>query len=522
MSTLTSRQRTGVLATMCLALIAVVASVSGLNVALSELSVELGASTADVLWIVNAYTLTLAALLLAIGELGDRFGRRRILLGGLGIFVVASGLSATADTAGELIAFRSLAGLGAAMIMPATLSIITASFPADERGRAVGIWAGFAGAGGILGMFASAAIIDTVTWPWLFAAPAVAAVAAAGATAVLVPNTRNTEIGGYDALGAVLSILAVGGLVLGIHEGPEKGWTDGLTIAGLAVGVVASIAFLWWERRTAEAHETGGRVEPLIDVRVFSDRMLAAGSLALTLNFAMMFGAFLLVLQYLQAVLGYSALTAASGLLPMAVVMMSLSPRAPGMAQRLGFARVIAAGSASMAVGFAVLALVAGSDPSYFRVLPGLLVIGFGVGLMMSPSTTAITEALPEEKQGVASALNDTVREFGSSIGIALIGSLASAGYRSSIDPTLETLPDELAHTVGEGIGPALAVAGAMGADGAAIVTGAQDAFLDGWVDAMAVAAVLAVVCGLAVSRMLRPTATVVEELEPVAEPVGV
>lgn len=493
---LTPGQRTGVLATMCLALIAVVASVSGLNVALNDLAVELGASTGEVLWIVNAYTLTLAALLLGIGELGDRFGRRRILMSGLAVFAVASGAAAFADSATVMIAFRALAGLGAAMIMPATLSIITSVFPADERGRAVGIWAGFAGAGGILGLFVSAAVIDLVSWPWLFAFPVAIAIASFVATALLVPESRNEEHAGYDLVGTILSILAVGGVVLGIHEGPEVGWDHPLTLVGLVVGTVAAVGFVAWELRTAIAHDEGGSIAPILDVRIFSNRDLAAGSLSLVLVFMLVFGVFLVVLQYLQAVLDYSALRAASGLLPMAVVMMGLSPNAPRLAERFSLRSVLVVASVGITIGFASLAM-AGSDPSYLAILPGLVLVGAGVGLAMSPSTTAITESLPAEKQGVASALNDTVREVGSALGIALIGSLVSAGYRSSISDTAETLPDGLAEPVEEGIGQALAVAGELGPQGAGLATAARDAFLDGWTTSMTVAAVLAAATGV-------------------------
>ncbi len=506
-ATLSPRRRTAVLATMCLALIAVVSSVSGLNVALNELTVELDASSSAVLWIVNAYTLTLAALLLPIGELGDRFGRKKVLLLGLVVFSVANGLATIASSAGEMIAYRAVAGAGAAMIMPATLSIITAVFPSEERGRAVGIWAGFAGAGGILGLFFSAIIIDNATWPWLFALPVVVAAVSLAATVAVVPDSRNEQPAGFDVVGAILSVVAVAGLVLGIHEGPEIGWTAPVTVAGLVAGALGAVAFVRWELRAARAHEAGARVEPMLDVRIFSNRSLAAGSLSLTLVFALIFGAFLVVIQYLQAVLGYSAVTAATGLLPMAAMMMGLSPIAPRISDRFGLGNVLGVGSLLLAAGFGVMGL-ATSDPTYAAVLPGLLLTGAGVGLAMSPATTAITGSLPAEKQGVASALNDTVREFGASIGIALIGSVLTAGYSSSIADTTDRLPDELAEPVEEGIGPALAVAGELGEDGQGLVVAARDAFLDGWGSAMGVATVVAVVAGVAAWGIFRSRPT--------------
>ena len=491
---LTPRQRNNILITMCLALVAVVASVSGLNVALNELSVELDASTSAMLWVVNAYTLTMAALLMPVGEIGDRIGRRNILLGGLAVFAVANALSMTAGTASAMIAYRVLAGVGAAMIMPATLSTLTSVFPEEERGRAVGTWSGFAGAGGVLGLFASALIIDNFAWQWLFVLPIGAAVASGIATLAFVPNTRSSETHRLDIVGGVLAAIGVGGIVLGVHEGPELGWTSGVALAGLIVGAAALVAYVVHALRTEH---------PLLDVRIFENRALAAGSLSLLALFALIFGVFLVVIQYLQAVLGYTAITASAGLLPMAVMMMGLSPIAPRISQRVGFGRIMAAGSILMTLAFVWLAF-ADSDPSYLALLPGLMILGTGLGLAMSPATTAITEALPADKQGVASALNDTVREFGASLGIALIGSVLAAGYRSDIESTTAALPDEVAEPVSEGIGQALAVAGSLGPDGAPIAQAAQEAFLSGWSIAMLVAAGTAAVSGAIVAIVFR------------------
>ena len=484
---LSPRLRTGILATMCLALVAVVASVAGLNVALNDLAVDLEASSSQVLWIVNAYTLTLAALLLPLGEAGDRWGRRRMLLVGLTVFGGANLAATTAGDAETLIAYRVLAGAGAAMIMPATLSTLTSIFPPSERGRAVGIWAGFAGAGGIIGLFASAVLIDNVTWPWLFAVPVVAATLAGAATLTLVPETRNEGAGRLDLIGSLLAVVAVGGIVLGVEEGPEAGWTAPITLLALGGGAAALAAFGAWELR--QRH-------PVLDVRIFRDRALAAGSVSLTVLFALMMGSFLVVIQYLQAVLDLSAVAAAAGLLPMAVAMMGLSPSAPRVAERVGLTTMLSAGSVLLALGFVWLAI---ADASYLGVLPGLILLGAGMGVGMSPATTAITESLPPEKQGVASALNDTVREFGSALGIALIGSVLASGYESEIETTAETLPPELAEPVGEGIGQAMAVAESLGPDGAAVADAAREAFLSGWEVAMVVAAIAAVVGGVGV-----------------------
>ena len=489
---LSPRTRQGILATMCLALVAVVASVAGLNVALNTLAVELEASSTQLLWIVNAYTLTMAALLLPIGEWGDRFGRRRMLLIGLTVFGIANLASTLVDTPGQLIALRSLGGLGAAMVMPATLSTLTSVYPEDERGQAVGIWAGFAGAGGILGLFASALLIDHASWQWLFVLPAGIAVAAIVATVAIVPETRHESTHRFDYVGAALAVAAVGGVILGVEEGPHLGWTDPITLAGLIGGAAAMIGFVLWELR---------QEHPLLDVRIFGNARLASGSFSLVMLFALMFGSFLVVIQLLQAALGFSAVTAAAGLLPMAVAMMALSPVAPRLGERFGLVNVLSGAAVLLAIGFGWLAV---ADASYLGVLPGLMIVGVAMGLGMSPATTAITEALPAEQQSLASALNDTVREAGSALGIALIGSVLTSGYADSIRSTSEQLPDELAHPVSEGIGQALAVAAQLGQDGAPIAEAATNAFLDGWTSAMLVAAGAALIAAVATRALAR------------------
>ena len=467
-----SRRRRNILIAMILALIGVVASVSGLNVAQQQLAIDLGASQSQLLWIINGYTMALAALLMPIGAIGDRWGRKPILLAGLALFAASNVFAALATTTTALLVARIGAGAAAAMIMPVTLSVITSSFPVEERAKAVGTWSGFAGAGGILGLFVSSFLIDRVSWPWLFVMPIVFAVVAFAMTWRFVGNSREDKVGRFDVAGSILSAIAIGALVLGIHEGPERGWTDMFTMGGLVVGVVALLAFVVWELRAAH---------PILDLRVFRNRDLAAGSVTLLIVFAVLMGIFLVLVQFLQAVAGYSALGAAAGLLPMAAVMMPLSTVAPTIAKRIGQRRTLLIGSALFATGLTLLAMMVSVAGGYLSILPGLLVLGVGIGLLMSPSTTAITESLPEEQQGVASALNDTVREFGGAVGIALLGSVLNAGYRSSVSGSTSELSPELAHRVEEGIGSAYAAAGELGAQGPQVLGAARQALVDGW-----------------------------------------
>jgi EmrB/QacA subfamily drug resistance transporter len=470
------RRQRRILIAMCTALVAVVASVSGLNVAQQDLALELGASQGTLLWIINGYTMALAALLLPVGAIGDRWGRKRVLVAGLVVFGLANVAAALAPSATFLLVARVVAGAGAAMIMPVTLSVITSSFPAHERAKAVGIWAGFAGAGGILGLFFSSFMIDYVSWHWVFAMPVALAAVALAFTLTSVGDSREDQAGRFDIGGSVFSALAIGALVLGIHEGPERGWTSLLTLVSLLIGVGALVGFIIWEAR---------QNHPLFDVRLLRDRSLSAGALNLMILFAVMFGLFLVLVQFLQAVLGWSALHASVGLLPMAVLMMPLSAISPTVAERLGTRTTLLMGTGVFGVGIAVLAIMASADGGYWSILPGLAILSVGMGLAMTPSTTAITGALPAEKQGVASALNDTARELGGAFGVALLGSVLNAGYQSGVASAAQSLPPGMQEPVEAGIGSALAVSSQLGDQGAPVAEAARNAFVDGWQSAM-------------------------------------
>lgn len=483
------RRRTMILAAMCIALVAVVASVSGLNVAQQHLATDLGASQSNLLWIINGYTIALAALLLPIGAVGDRWGRRPVLLGGLALFLGASLGAALSSTVSMLLVMRVLGGIGAAMIMPVTLSVITSTFPGEERERAIGIWAGFAGAGGILGLVVSSFVVDNVTWPWVFALPIAMAASALALSIAVVPHSKEHAEGRFDTVGSILSAVAVGAFVLGIHEGPEVGWTSAIALGGLIVGLVAGVAFVIWELR---------QDNPLLNLHVFKNRSLAGGSLTLFSVFALLGALFLVLVQFLQAALGYSAVKASLSLLPLAAIMMPLSSVAPLIARRAGIRIMLVAGSALMAVGLGLMAAMASVSGGYWSVLPGLVLMSVGIGLSMTPGTTAITGSLPPEDQGVASALNDTVRELGTAMGVALIGSMLSAGYSSSVAGATSALPPEAASHVKEGIAGAAGVSQEMASNGLLAEAGqlwdaARSAFVDGWTGSMWLSAGIAV-----------------------------
>ncbi|MGW4772469.1 MFS transporter [Nocardia sp. NPDC004278] len=480
------RRRRSVLVGVCLALMAVVASVSGLNVAQPQIALEFGASLSTVIWIINVYTVSLAALLLPLGAIGDRWGRKPVLLTGLAVFGIANLAAGLAPTAEILLATRLASGVGAAMIMPVTLAVITSTFPDEERSRAIGVWTGVAGGGGILGMFLSAALVDVASWRWLFVLPILLVVAATVVTLRSVPDSREDAQHDFDTVGSLLSMVAVVGLILVLDEGPVRGWTAPVTLVSLLVAVVGVTGFVTWELR---------RRVPLLDVRLFRDRRLASGSAALLVVFGVQAGIFVVVFPYLQAVLGWSGLRATLALLPTMLVMMVASGLAPRVAAHIGSRSTMVVGIVVGAAGVALMAGLVSVDGGYLSILPGMLAMGLGMGVTMTPATEAITSSLPRERQGVASALNDVTRELGTALGVALLGAILAVGYRSAIEPRLDGIPADVAGTARQGIANAAAAADTAGPQSQAVIHAAQQSFVTGWQQAMWVGAgVLAVV----------------------------
>ncbi|RSN11126.1 MFS transporter [Streptomyces sp. WAC 05977] len=478
-----ARRLRAILISVSIALMAVIASVSGLNVAQTQLAVEFGASQTTILWIINIYTLALAALLLPLGAVSDRLGRKPMLITGLVVFGVATVAAGLAPSAGVMLAARVTSGVGAAMIMPITLAVITSTFPEDRRGKAIGVWTGVAGGGGILGMFLSALLVDVADWRWLFVLPAFLTVAALVTTLTSVPNSRETSAHRFDTVGALVSVIAVAALIFVLQEGPERGWASPATLISLAVGVVAAICFVVWELRRRDAS--------LLDVRLFRERGLAGGSITLLVVFGVQAGIAVVLFPFFQAVLGWSGLLSTAALMPMAVAMMLTSGLAPRLAARVGSSSTMATGIALAAAGLVSMAVLVSLDGGYPTILPGMIAMGVGMGLSMAPSTEAITASLPRAKQGVASALNDVTREFGTALGVALLGTLVATGYRGAIDGRLTGIPQGAADDAREGVANAVAAAEHAGPRAQELIHAAQQSFVDGWQQAMWVGAAM-------------------------------
>ena len=477
-----------VIASMCLAVVLAIAGVAGLTVAIPSIGAELAASQSELQWILDSFALTLAALLLPMGALGDRFGRRRLMLIGFGVFVGAALWAAWADSVGALIAARAVGGVGAAMFFPGTLATLTATMPQSRRGTAIGLWAASASLGGTIGSLAAGGLVEVFWFGSVFLATAVAGAAVGAMTWWFVPETNDPAHATTDPAGALLSLVGVGGLVFGITEGPVKGWTDPLTVAGFAAAAVGVVGFAWWELRTAR---------PLLDLRLFRLRGFTTGTVSIFVQYVVVFGYFFVASQYLAFVEGYGPFAIAAALLPVGILLPYTSTKAPAWSARAGRGAIGGAGLALMGVGCLGFALVDGATP-YWWFAVALAVFGAGMGLAAPPATEAIVEALPRAQQGVASATNDVARELGGAIGIALIGSTLTSGYRRAVDDA--QLPAELAPAIRDSAPAGLQVA-ASADDPASLAAVVRAAVTDGFTQAMALAAVLLLVGAAFVAR---------------------
>lgn len=498
----TRRWRT--LAVLCLSLIIVVVGNTVLNVALPTLVRELAATSSQLQWIVDSYALVFAGLLLTAGALGDRFGRKGALTIGLVIFGTASGISAFATSAGQLVALRAMMGVGAALIMPATLSILTNVFPPHERARAIAIWAGLAGGGAAIGPIASGFLLEHFWWGSVFLVnlPVVAAALIGGR--LLVPKSKDTAQPPLDPVGAVLSMVGLGALLYGIIEGPNHGWTNPVTLAWGLGGIAVLVLFGLWERRSTH---------PMLDLRFFRSPTFSSAAGAITLIFFAMFGTFFLFTQYLQLVLGYGTLEAGVRMLPMAFTMMVAAPSSARLVERFGARRVVTTGLCLVAAGLFLLAGV-GVDTPYWRLVLNLMVLAGGMGLSMAPSTTGIMASLPLGKAGVGSAVNDTTRELGGALGVAVLGSLLASQYAASLSNAVGSLlPGPALEAAKSSLGGALGVAQALGGPaGDSLAAAARSAFVDAMGTSLTVAGVVVLLAAFLVSRYY-PHRIVVERL---------
>jgi EmrB/QacA subfamily drug resistance transporter len=462
-----------VLGVMCLSLLLIVMDNTIVNVALPTLQRDLDASTTQLQWIVDAYILVFAGLLLTMGSLGDRFGRRGALAIGLSVMGTASILSSFANSANQLIATRALMGVGGAMIMPATLSIITNVFTErKERAQAIAIWAATAGAAVAIGPVTGGWLLEHFWWGSVFLVNVPVVVVALVLGQLFVPTSRDPAAPPIDVPGALLSIAGLVVLVWAIIEGPG-GWTDPEILGGFALAGVLLGTFVLWERRTRY---------PMLDVSFFRNARFSAASGAIMLTFFAMFGSLFLLTQFLQSILGYTPLEAGIRLLPMAAVMIVISPASAKVVERIGSKIVVATGLSVGAVGLIIASrLTAGA--SYPEVLLALVVLAAGLALVMPPATESIMGSLPLAKAGVGSAVNDTTRQVGGALGVAVLGSVMSSTYGPRVTDAISGFPlsPEQATAIHDQIGAALRAASEIGGPpGRALADAASRGFADG------------------------------------------
>jgi EmrB/QacA subfamily drug resistance transporter len=497
-------QRWFILGILCTCLVLIVAAVSSLNIAIPSIQESLGATQTELQWIVDSYALVFAGLLLPAGALGDRYGRKWMLLGGLAIYGIAAIIAAASDGAGQLIAMRSVMGVGAALIMPATLSLLTSVFAPHERGKAIAIWAGFAGAGGAIGVISSGLLLEHFWWGSVFFITVPIVAIAMVAIAAIVPNSKDPAGHPLDPLGSALSIVGLVALVFAIIEGPERGWTDSFVVGGFIVAAIALAAFIQWERKATF---------PMLDPSYFRIPRFAMSALTITIVFFAMFAMFFAVSQYFQFVRDYSPLKTGLATLPSAITMIIVAPRGPRVQQKLTVRYTMALGMGLLAIGIGMMAFVE-RESHYLLLGASLVVMAAGVGLATPSATTGIMASLPMSKAGVGSAVNDTTREVGGAVGIAVVGSVLASVYRSGIGDALAMLPPERAEVAHDNIGAAVTVGETtLGGDPGALnryldIVG--NAFTDGLNAGMAVSSVLALVGALAIltwyPRGLRPS----------------
>lgn len=473
------------------------------NVALPTLQRELSATTSGLQWIVDSYALVFSCLLLAGGGLGDRLGRKRALQVGLLLFVIFSTLAAFADSTTSLIVWRGAMGIGAALVFPATLAIITNLFiDPVERAKAIGLWSAVSGMAVAFGPVAGGFLLEHFWWGSIFLInlPIVAVALIAGH--FLVPETRGSTHHRFDVVGLVMSIVAVGAIVFTVIESPHWGWGSTRSNVGFVIAISALAFFIWFEQR---------RKDPLLEVGFFRNARFSAATGSIGIAFFSLFGFTFLVTQYFQFVRGYDPLESGLRTLPFAIGAGVTAPIAARAALRWGTKKVVALGLLNMAIGFFIVSQV-DADSAYFGpVIISMLIMANGLALVTSPATEAVMGSLPREKAGVGSAVNDISREIGGTLGVAVTGSVFVSMYSpkildlfNQIPGLVPALPEGVLEMAEESVGAAYQVAQQSPAEAQPLVLQAvSDAFMHGFGRACLVVAVTALVGSLAALKFL-------------------
>ncbi|MGV9317619.1 MFS transporter [Streptomyces sp. NPDC003660] len=467
------RRRWVILGVLMLSLLIVVLDNSILNVAIKTIATPaptgLGATQSEIEWAINSYTLVFAGLLFTAGLIGDRLGRKKVLLGGLVVFGIGSALAAESGSPGQLITYRAVMALGAAFVMPATLAVLMNVFERSEQPKAIGIWAGGVGLGIAIGPITGGALLDHFWWGSVFLINVPIVLIALALMVWLVPDSRDPKPGRLDPVGVVLSVLGLVLLVYGIIKGGELAdFTDAKVLATIIAGVVVLIGFVVYEKRSDH---------PSLDVTYFRNKVFSAAMAAIALVFFALMGVTFFGVFYTQSVRGYSPLESGLLMLPLAAAQMIFAPRARLLVDRFGNKATTTAGMLLIAATLAVFATFEADTPIWLLEVVFFL-MGTGMAHIMTPTSVVIMQSLPREKAGSASALSNTFRQLGGALGIAVLGSVLATAYRNGIEDKLGALPPGLRDTAGESIEATLGIAEKLGPRGQALVTPAYDAFL--------------------------------------------
>lgn len=467
------RRRWAILGVLMLSLLIVVLDNSILNVAIKTISTPeptgLGATQGDLEWAINSYTLVFAGLLFTAGLLGDRLGRKRVLLAGLAVFGIGSALAAESGSPVQLILFRAVMGLGAAFVMPATLAVLMNVFEREEQPKAIGIWAGGVGLAIAIGPITGGVLLDHFWWGSVFLVNVPIVIVAIGLMIWLVPESRDPKPGRIDLVGVALSVVGLVLLVYGIIKGGQLAdFTDPAVLGTSLAGVAVLVGFVVYEKRSDH---------PSIDISYFKNRVFSAAISSLALVFFALMGVTFFAVFYTQSVRGYSPLQTGLLMLPLAAAQLIFAPRARLVVDRFGVRAVCTGGLLLLAAMLAAFTTLEADTPIWILEVIFFL-MGTGMAHIMTPASVVIMQALPREKAGSASALSNTFRQVGGALGIAVLGSVLSAAYRSGVEDKLTVLPAGARHAAGESIEATLGVAAKLGPRGEPLVTAAHDSFL--------------------------------------------
>jgi EmrB/QacA subfamily drug resistance transporter len=487
-------KRNWTLGILSIALIIIGLDVTVLNVAIPTLQQELDASASGLQWIINAYILVFAGVLLTMGTLGDRFGRRLAFQAGLVVFGLASVAAALSESTTQLIIARAAQGIGGALIMPSTLSIIVDVFPRKDRAKAIGIWAGVAAIGIPGGMIAGGYLLEEFFWGSVFLLNVPVVLVALAGSLLVIPESRDPNAKTIDWTGAGISMVSLSALIYAIIEAPEKGWLSAVTLGGFAIAIVFGALFVWFEKR---------QDHPMVDLNLFKNARLSAAAGSIGIAFMAMLGMMFMLTQYLQFVQGYSPLDTGFRMVPLAMGFMVGAPTSATLVSKFNSRTVMTGGMFFVAVSVVGMAFLQ-VDTTFWITGSLIFLMGLGMANTMAPATDSVMAAVPEAQAGVGSALNDTVRQIGGALGVGIFGSILSSIYASSMSGAVSDLPAQAADLASNQIGAALQVASTLpGEAGAALSVASKQAFIDGTSVVYVIAGIVALVGTVLVWRFM-------------------